>query len=202
MSEPEFVIVSTGRCGSGYIARVLSEAGLTCGHESWWNLHGGQRQDLVGDSSWLAVGHLDDYEGAIYEQVANPLLVLSRLQDELDVSHSGPYATYRRDTAGIELSGDRLLDCIRAYNAYMNIINTYERYTWRLEDQITEDLIVWLAYQHGYEIDEVDAVNAINRVPTNYNSRPNYIELTPDDLPDCPETEEFLEIALEYGYTP
>ncbi len=34
--QPSFVIVGTGRSGSGFISKVLRAAGVDCGHEEWW----------------------------------------------------------------------------------------------------------------------------------------------------------------------
>lgn len=53
------VVTGTGRCGTGYVSRVLEDAGVVCGHEV---AHGpnGQRHvpGLQADVSWLAVPHL------------------------------------------------------------------------------------------------------------------------------------------------
>lgn len=73
-TEPRFVILGTGRHGSGYAAAALTAAGWNVGHEQWWNPLLGRTHGLDGDSSWIATVTLDpDYAGAIFHQVRHPL---------------------------------------------------------------------------------------------------------------------------------
>lgn len=70
----QILVTGTGRCGTGYIARVLSSVDVNCTHERIWmwptpNVDFAQRQyqlrdehpewGWVGESSWLAVPFLD-----------------------------------------------------------------------------------------------------------------------------------------------
>jgi hypothetical protein len=80
-ARPNFVVTGTGRSGTAYMARLLSAAGHSCGHEELFTPHTsgppafGERQ---GDSSWLAAPFLPGLpEGCVVlHQVRNPLEVL------------------------------------------------------------------------------------------------------------------------------
>lgn len=53
----KYVITGTGRCGTGWISKVLTQLGSACGHEAVFTPDGVIEQPkLEGDSSWLAVG--------------------------------------------------------------------------------------------------------------------------------------------------
>lgn len=54
------LIVGTGRCGTGFMSKVLTRAGFLCSHEGVYNPSGYHPPplDLRGESSWLAVPHL------------------------------------------------------------------------------------------------------------------------------------------------
>lgn len=64
----KLVVTGTGRCGTGYMARRLTAAGLPCGHEAVFNptnVKGGERAiwDAAGrveaESSWMAAPYLN-----------------------------------------------------------------------------------------------------------------------------------------------
>lgn len=48
-----FVVVGTGRCGTGYLAKVLTKLGIPCGHEAIFNEEGKERAEdiLAGNRS-------------------------------------------------------------------------------------------------------------------------------------------------------
>jgi len=58
------LVTGTGRCGTGYLAQVLTSAGVQCGHQKVFNLGGWEgalraMDRWPADSSWLAVPFLD-----------------------------------------------------------------------------------------------------------------------------------------------
>lgn len=73
------LITGIGRSGTGYMARVLSECGLPCGHERVFNLHTKDPDDWgsrQAESSWLAVpwlGRLLTEDVLVYQLVRDPL---------------------------------------------------------------------------------------------------------------------------------
>jgi hypothetical protein len=64
----KIIATGTGRSGTGFIAKLLSSAGIKCGHERFFS-HGGLDKaeqiykkhwvGTIGESSWLAVPFLD-----------------------------------------------------------------------------------------------------------------------------------------------
>lgn len=54
---PRAVIIGTGRSGTGYMSRVVTEATghATCGHEAWFRAIGDPEPGFDVDSSWLAL---------------------------------------------------------------------------------------------------------------------------------------------------
>jgi len=65
----KIIVTGTGRCGTKFASKLLTSAGLTCGHERFFDYHGLEwaREQLAhfwygtyGESSWCAVPFLDD----------------------------------------------------------------------------------------------------------------------------------------------
>jgi hypothetical protein len=105
-----FVVTGTGRSGTGYAARLFSNAGLPCGHEEVFGPLPGlrdpevrplprrptlrarvhlsrvaveyrqRRTELLGDASWMAVPRLGRFRGAVFLQLRDPLKVVSSFQ--------------------------------------------------------------------------------------------------------------------------
>lgn len=101
-TEPRAVVVGVGRSGTGYSAALLNHIGLRCGHESWWNPLGEREAGLDADSSWCAVGHLDEFEGAIFHVVRHPLAIVTSLYLTPDW---GPFVAARGAPEGLSRLG-------------------------------------------------------------------------------------------------
>ena len=76
----KFVVTGTGRSGSGWISLVLRNAGVLCGHEQVYNPFGvcwkrwvKDEPEWHADSSWLALPHLDKFDGPVFQLVRHPL---------------------------------------------------------------------------------------------------------------------------------
>lgn len=72
-----FVITGSGRCGTKYMSKLLSAAGVLCGHEQVYNTIKPPvwPNDLQADSSWMAVPHLP-LPYPVVLMVRHPLLVV------------------------------------------------------------------------------------------------------------------------------
>ena len=65
------IVTGPGRCGTGWAAKLLTSAGVECGHEALFSFDGWEaaqermaESDLNADSSWLAAPFLDRLEDA------------------------------------------------------------------------------------------------------------------------------------------
>ena len=82
-SEPRYVIVGTGRCGTKFTARFLDNLGIGCSHESFYTPEGPMLRNknryykAKADASWLAVPFLPEGEKRVLHQVRHPIAVVS-----------------------------------------------------------------------------------------------------------------------------
>lgn len=193
-TDPRFVIVGSGRHGSGYIAAVLNSVGVDCGHEQWWNPLTDRTDGLEGDSSWCAVPDLERYRGVVLQQVRHPLGVISSL---LKAPLWGPY----RDLivrAGIK--GDSPVD--EAIAVYLDLNEECARhalYRWKLED-INPMLVSRIGEVIGHPIAQVDAVAAVESTPTDTNHHGPGPLVTWAELEGNQRLGELKAMAVRYGY--
>jgi len=91
----KYLITGTGHCGTGFIARTLTEAGIICGHENLFSLDKTMQENLSGigpwgynwkdvqaESSWPACMSLDHQlleDVTVIHLVRNPLNVLASI---------------------------------------------------------------------------------------------------------------------------
>src|SRR5437870_668008 len=78
-----FVVASTPRSGTGYIAQLLSALGVACGHEKYFNKKSQTYhvQTLEGCSSWLSVPFLDrlPVQTVVLHQIRDPVRTINAL---------------------------------------------------------------------------------------------------------------------------
>lgn len=75
-----FVVTGSGRCGTTWISRALTRAGLPCGHEEAYNpWESDWPEHLVADSSWVAACELDRVRVPVALLVRHPLAVVRSL---------------------------------------------------------------------------------------------------------------------------
>jgi hypothetical protein len=201
LTEPDFVITGTGRSGTGYISRLLTAVGIRCGHEEWWNPYNKRTPGLAGDASWLAVPHLDGYQGRVFHQIRDPLKVISSLMNgEMSEDYAEPYRTYKQQHCPTGYTPDDLTSTVQFVARWLQQIDLHTEDAWRLED-IDEAFLVDLAATLGRPIDPIAAKQAITAVPTTYNKHRTGHQYTWDELPDIPETAWLAEWAARWGYT-
>lgn len=197
---PRFAVVGTGRSGSGFISRVFRAAGVECGHEEWFVPSGpGGRSGLDGDSSWLAVPHLDDFAGPVLHQVRHPLDVirsLAGIRMFSDVAH-GPYRWFMyAHLPG--LVGDDLLDAMRWYVEWNRRCEVHATVRYRVE-AVDAARLGQLCAAVGAPVAPAVAEEALGAVSNRFNARPR-AALTWDDLPAGPLRDRVQEMAEAYGY--
>lgn len=80
---PSAVIIGTGRSGTGYMSRLVTEATghATCGHEGWFAELGDRTPGLDVDSSWLALPAIEagTWAGPIVHVVRHPVACVASL---------------------------------------------------------------------------------------------------------------------------
>lgn len=202
MNEPGLVIVGSGRSGSGYIARVLTEAGVPCGHEQFWSGDGSRLDGLLADSSWCALAHgLTDFSGVIAHQTRHPLdMVSSMLKEPPPIS--GPYfelpaAVIRRRMLTVPESPTEF--AMAVWLCLNREAETLTSWAWRLED-VDSFLIQRLAATVGVPITPYEADVALRCVPTDYNQHGDGVRLGWDDLPHGQLRDAVIDDAKRWGY--
>ena len=198
LQEPEFVIVGTGRSGTGYIAQLLSRLGIKTGHERWWNPAGDRSPNLIGEASWLAVPHLDEYPGKVGLQLRDPLKVMRSLLNGSLFNLSRTNVYYRYKANYLDFSGDPVLDAAWFVVEWTRMATEHADVVWRLEDldpELVADLTVWA----GYPVDELRVGAAMRSLTSDWN-RHNRIDLEWDDLPDHPTIERLRALAEAGDY--
>ena len=97
------LVTGTGRCGTGWASRVLTSAGLPCGHERVFNLGPPHvPPDMAADSSWLAVPRLGSpmLAGVPVVHVVREPLACIRSLSLVPYSGDNPYSRFARDHIG------------------------------------------------------------------------------------------------------
>lgn len=90
-----FVITGSSRCGTTWMSRALTQAGVPCGHEEVF--HPGEvvwPDHLQADSSWLAATKLDQVDVPVVLMVRHPLAVVRSLVE------IGFFAEWDQDNPG------------------------------------------------------------------------------------------------------
>lgn len=98
----EFVIVGTGRSGSGYVAQLLSALGIPTGHEGVFNPRPQRRDDLKGDCSWQALPYLQDFEGKVLLHTRHPAKFIRSMvtaSPQFFLTEFHPYGRVRKQTS-------------------------------------------------------------------------------------------------------
>lgn len=198
-----FVVTGTGRCGTGYMAKLLTAMGVPCGHEMVYKPDGPEWSWIRGDSSWLAAPHLEAFDGYVLHLVRDPLDVLNSYVGlgffEDEHSH-GAYRGYaERYAPGVFGHGDPLLRVMAFIVEWNRMVEPHADARMRVEELSGDDLLSVVraagAHHTSYEIEQ-----AIERAPKNENTRGDAAELGLDDLPGGVVKDEFLALRMEYGY--
>ena len=195
--SPRFVIVGTGRCGTGYTAKVLTAGGIRCGHEE---IYRGRRITkswrLVGDASYLAVPHLDRYRGTVLHQVRDPVAVVRSLVGTRFFDRTDHYLEIV--SRHLELTGDPVVDAMRYWIDWNERCERHADLTYRVED-LPDRLPDVVARIDPGRTEAVMAAAA--RISKSTNTRQRAEEIgSIGDLPDGDEKDRLVDLARHYGY--
>jgi len=188
-TDLKFLVTGTGRCGTGYIARLLTESGLLCTHEKVFGPRGIEKPSRkpLGDSSWLAAPYLNNFPGPIIHIVRHPLAVLNSLYGTGLFSGVGvqPYTGFANsylshETANIE---EPILKSCMFMVEWIDMITKHATHTWRVEGLDVGTVVGFSrALGGGPLVSGERVLAALSSIPTNVNTR-HRGSLTLDKLP-------------------
>jgi hypothetical protein len=80
---PRAAVIGTGRSGTGYAARLITEASrrTSCTHEGWWRAIGDPQGGQDVDASWLALPDIETgaWSGPVVHLVRDPVATVESL---------------------------------------------------------------------------------------------------------------------------
>lgn len=196
-TEPRFVVVGSGRSGTGFIAHVLTAAGIPTGHEAWWNPLGERQEGLVGDASWCAVPELAKYDGLVWHQTRHPLAVIASLAA---APLWGPYAELAAPFA--ESVPEIPYAREAALWVFLNLAcENYATRCWQVEE-VDAELVEELGGRIGVPVSSSAALEAVSATSVTTNAHHEGRPIMWGDLPDLPVTACLVGMARRYGYLP
>lgn len=214
-----FIATGTGRCGTKFVAALLTGVGLPCGHEVFFTPHGLAHCDrfltwrhlhLVGSSSWQAAPYLETHE-ALREAF---IIHLLRHPKHYIDSHLKLWPAGRR-TVFSRFVCDRLPEISLIDD--MDDRYTWEAYKWTHWNRMIErttanrphvrfqierepmELLETLADNGLLNMTDIDPNTLYDDRRCNH-LRDNETDVQLDDISDERVRHDLLELAGEYGY--
>lgn len=183
------LITGTGRCGTMYMARLLTASGVPCGHEDVYTVAGIMaRPDLEADSSWAAAPWLTGFSGTVIHLVRHPMEVV---RSHVGARLFGPKRVrppfYGYAKRWCKRTGDEVRDSMRWVLLWNEMIETHADQRIRVEDQPDAAFL------------ESIGATAEPSVPTDINHRDRQ-----RDVPSLPRgdlRDRLAAMAERYGYS-
>lgn len=218
ITRQRFLVTGTGRCGTGYLAQLLTRLGLPTGHEQVYhpgNLATGEFHWNVerGEASWLAAPFLAHFQGDAVHLVRHPLDVIGSFAGigffERRPGDPGyEYTRWAYVGAGLEPPADEALDpagrerlaVARAtahYVRWNRLIERHARWRFRIEDLDVAGVRV-LTELLGAPRREALVRGVLASLPRDVNTRARR-EVGWGDVPDDVRGE-LASVARDYGY--
>ena len=208
----KYIIAGTGRCGTGYTSRLVTELGSDCGHEDIFGPYGVWHERLSkfdGDCSWMSIPYLNQFDGKIVHLVRDPLKVMRSkiatrwpLLDYLDNGHSRAYSRFALSVVPYE-DDDIWSYNLRFYVKWNRLIEKFSGFRVRVERLRyiygASDLATFLGFPRLSSTVLAEACKRASRSGENKHvtSGPN---LSWEDFPDSKERDEAMSMAYSYGY--
>lgn len=201
-SDLSFIILSTGRSGSGYTAKVLTNAGIPTGHEISYNLQGNTKTDFIGESSWLALPYVEEgvYPSGtiLYHQTRHPLKTIGSLINGEMYKHSA-YLQFQTNALPM-LGSENYLDyCARFVLEWNNRIERLTKIRWQVES-FDFNTVQMIAFNQGIELDRDRAAMALMGTSKTTNKHPNTVDVKWEDISNAAVRRELKKQAKRYKY--
>lgn len=193
------LVTGTGRCGTGYVATLLNAVAIPATHEGVWSTETRPWSWQRVECSWLAVPHLESFDGPIVHLVRHPLDVINSLMGIEFFTNPvhGDYVARAREI--VDLDGLEPLEQAMKFWVEMNrLIEPHASARFQIEQIGPEDFAA-IAEATGARHSPHEMAAAMEKIPTNVNSR-NRASFAWDDLPDGDLKVELEQLAKEYGY--
>ena len=169
------IIIGTGRCGTGFVAAILTLCGYPTGHEVAHSPSGPGKlpEKFIGEASWLAVPYVSEKTHKhIIHLVRNPWHVIRSLVAVRPFTQDTDYNRFARSHLP-DMPEDDLGAAIHFYiewNLLCEAVPGAARI--RVEDINAVDRISGLVKTiGGEEVDFSVAGSALGRISTGYNTR-------------------------------
>lgn len=205
INRDKFLFTGTGRCGTNYMASVMSAMNIPTGHEAVFNPKNVLNDPIPwgawrGDSSWLAAPYLKDFKGMVFHLVRHPLDVVSSLCAGQWFRHPGDYGELAFRARSLEpvYSDYPMEQAARFVVEWNGMIEPWAHYRIPIEavDQSTLNMVTH-AVRTPRSLSRIDS--ALERIPRDANKFPvPYRRLS---YSDCGEWGGALkDLANRYGY--
>jgi hypothetical protein len=197
--QPGFVVVGTGRCGTGYVAELLTQLSIRCGHERIYSWRGIRPDPRVeGDASWLAVPYLPRFGGVVLHVVRRPLDVIgSFVGSEFFTRARSPYARFLSRHLDLGRDPDPLTAAMRHYVEWNRRCEPHASFRFRIEE--TRAALPRALEVIGHRVPPQRVAAALERTPTSINARARS-DLAWSDLPPGGLRDSLVDVARRYGY--
>ncbi len=196
-----YIISGTPRSGTGFMAKLFTSAGIPIGHEMFFGMpgHGYFPKNAQGDSSWMAVPFIHNFDATVIHIVRNPIDNISSLlhRDTFsdDRMKNSIYTFFKRIRLPDLLRWDGMDRYLAFYLAWNKQIDQVENVRVKLEDVVAdpEPLLHELGIKYKPE--------KLYKKKYNQSNRPTP-KLTLDNFKTCNKEllGKFIRLAKAYGY--
>jgi tetratricopeptide (TPR) repeat protein len=197
----DILITGTGRCGTGYMAKLLTSAGLPCGHEEIFSFTINKdrliHNEKIGESSWLAAPFLSSTylnDTTIIHAVRHPLHTVQSLKRIKFFIAERNYCRYVEKYLPKIKTIDPDKVPFYFFIAWSKMILKYEKNARYIRHKVEDDPVSLIRKIGG------DITNLFS--DTKFNTKGNdkiQKEITTDEIP-VEYKAEFLELSGRIGY--
>lgn len=184
---PRAAVIGSGRSGTGFMAAVLTAAGLDAAHEGYWHAHGGTHaSQLDVDVSWLALPALEfgtygmntgPWNGRTLHVVRHPvdtvrsLLGTGLFTPDMMGNTYAAHAWMHSPRAGVLVGHNPLHAAVEFWCDWNARCAAIADATVRVEDAGSLTWAVTVAATLGFGLDTNDIMKGVEATPHDTNTR-------------------------------